>query len=73
MIILRIFLPAATSLTMVIHILVSLATVDHVVRLLFSDTLVLVLLSMVTKYFNGCACACSLGIAAQIKFMGDLH
>jgi hypothetical protein len=32
----------------------------------------LVLLPMLIDYFNGCACARSLGIAAQIKIMGEL-
>jgi hypothetical protein len=39
--------------------------------LLFPGILVLVLLLMVIDYFNGCACAHSLGIAAQIKIMGE--
>jgi hypothetical protein len=33
--------------------------------------LVLVLLPMLIDYFNGYACVCSLGIAAQIKIMGE--
>jgi hypothetical protein len=33
--------------------------------------LVLVLLPMLIDYFNGCARACSLGIAALIKIMGE--
>jgi hypothetical protein len=37
---------------------------------LFPDILVLVLLPMVIDYFNGCARARSLGIAAQ-KIMGE--
>jgi hypothetical protein len=45
--------------------------VNQVVRLLFPGILVLVLLQMVTDYFNGCAHARDLGIAAQIKFMGE--
>jgi hypothetical protein len=40
--------------------------VDQAVRLLF-----LVLLPMVIEYFNGCARARSLGIAVQIKIMGE--
>jgi hypothetical protein len=31
----------------------------------------LVLLLMVIDYFNGCARACSLGIVAQIKIIGE--
>jgi hypothetical protein len=45
--------------------------VDQAVRLLFPVILVLVLLPMVIDYFNGCARARSLGIAAQIKIMGE--
>jgi hypothetical protein len=45
--------------------------VDKAVRLLFPGILVLVLLPMVIDYFNGCARARSLGIGAQIKFMGE--
>jgi hypothetical protein len=33
--------------------------------------LVLVLLSMLIDYFNGCVCARSLGTAAPIKIMGE--
>jgi hypothetical protein len=40
--------------------------VDKAVRLLFPGILVWVLLPMVIDYFNGYACARSLGIAAQI-------
>jgi hypothetical protein len=32
---------------------------------------VLVLLPMLIDYFNGCACARSLGIVTQIKIMGE--
>jgi hypothetical protein len=43
---------------------------DQVVRLFCPDILVLVLLPMWIDYFNDCARARSLGIAAQIKIMG---
>jgi hypothetical protein len=43
--------------------------VDQVVQLFCPDMLVLVLLPMLIDYFNGCARACSLGIAAQIKII----
>jgi hypothetical protein len=39
----------------------------------FFGILVLVLLPMVNDYFNGCVCACSCGIAPQIKIMEYLH
>jgi hypothetical protein len=45
--------------------------VDQVVRLFFPNILVLVLLPMWIDYFNGCARARSLGIATQIKIMGE--
>jgi hypothetical protein len=45
--------------------------VDQVVRLFRPDILVLVLLPMLIDYFNGCARAHNLGIAAQIKTMGE--
>jgi hypothetical protein len=45
--------------------------VDQAIRSLLPDKLVLVLLPMVIDYFNGCARARSLGIAAQIKNMGE--
>jgi hypothetical protein len=45
--------------------------VDQVVRLFYPEILVLVLLPMWIDYFNGCTRARSLGIAAQIKFMGE--
>jgi hypothetical protein len=45
--------------------------VDQVDRLFYPDILVLVLLPMWIDYFNGCARALSLGIAAQIKIMGE--
>jgi hypothetical protein len=45
--------------------------VDQAVRFGFPDILVLVLLLMVIDYFNRCARACSLDIAAQIKIMGE--
>jgi hypothetical protein len=47
--------------------------VDQDFRLLLPGILVFLLLSMVINYFNGCACASSLGIAAQMKIMGDLR
>jgi hypothetical protein len=46
--------------------------VDQVVRLFCPDMLVLILLPMLIDYFNGCAHACSLGIAIKIKIMGEL-
>jgi hypothetical protein len=45
--------------------------VDQVVRLFCPDILVLVLLPMWIDYFNGCARARSLDIAAQIKIMEE--
>jgi hypothetical protein len=45
--------------------------VNQVVRLFCPDILVLVLLPIWIDYFNGCACARSLGIAAQTKIMGE--
>jgi hypothetical protein len=45
--------------------------IDQVVRLFRPDILVLVLLPMLIDYFNGCARARSLSIAAQIKIMGE--
>jgi hypothetical protein len=45
--------------------------VDQVVWLFCPDILVLVLLPMWIDYFNGCARAHSLGIAAQIKIIGE--
>ena len=45
--------------------------VDKAVRLLFPGILVLVLLPMLVDYFNGCVRSRSLGIAAQIKIMGE--
>jgi hypothetical protein len=45
--------------------------IDKAVRLLFLGILVWILLPMVIDYFNGYACARSLGIAAQIKIMGE--
>ena len=45
--------------------------VDQAVRFLFPGILVLVLLPMLHDYFNGCARARSLGIAAQIKIMRE--
>jgi hypothetical protein len=45
--------------------------VDKTVRLRFLGILLWILLSMVIDYFNGRAHICSLGIAAQIKIMGE--
>jgi hypothetical protein len=45
--------------------------IDQVVWLFCPDILVLVLLPMLIDYFNGCARARSLGIAVQIKIMGE--
>jgi hypothetical protein len=45
--------------------------VDQVVQLFRPDILVLVLLPMLIDYFNGCARTRSLGIADQIKIMGE--
>jgi hypothetical protein len=45
--------------------------IELIVRLLFPGILVLVLLSMVIDYFNGYARVHGLGIAAQIKIMGE--
>jgi hypothetical protein len=47
------------------------SNIDQVVRLFCPNILVLVLLPMWIDYFNGCACAHNLGIAAQIKIMGE--
>jgi hypothetical protein len=47
------------------------SNIDQVVRLFRPDILVLVLLPMLIDYFNSCTRACSLGIAAQIKIMGE--
>jgi hypothetical protein len=47
------------------------SNVDKAVRLLFPGILVWVLLPMVIDYFNGCVHARNLGIAAQIKIMGE--
>jgi hypothetical protein len=44
--------------------------IDQVVRLFCPVILVLVLLPVLIDYFNGCARACSIGIAAQ-KIMGE--
>jgi hypothetical protein len=48
-----------------------LSDVDQVIRLFCPVILVLVLLSMLIDYFNGCARVRDLGIAAQIKIMGE--
>jgi hypothetical protein len=69
MIILAIFVPAATSSTMVIRILGSLATSTWLFGL-FPGILVLILSPILVDYFNGYVRARSLGIAAQIKNMG---
>jgi hypothetical protein len=45
--------------------------IDQDVRLLFPGILVLVLLMMMIDYFNSCARARGLDIAAQIKNMGE--
>jgi hypothetical protein len=45
--------------------------VNQVVRLFCPGILVLVLLPMLIDYFNGCAHARGLGIAAPIKIMGE--
>jgi hypothetical protein len=45
--------------------------IDQVIWLFCPDILVLVLLPILIHYFNRCARACSLGIAAQIKIMGE--
>jgi hypothetical protein len=45
--------------------------IEQTIRLPFPRILVLVLLLMVIDYFNSCTHARSLGIAAQIKFMGE--
>jgi hypothetical protein len=44
---------------------------DQVIRLFYSDILVLVLLPMLIDYFNGCTRARSLSIVAQIKIMRE--
>jgi hypothetical protein len=45
--------------------------VDQAVRFVFFGIRVLVLLPMLYDYSNGCTRTCSLGIAAQIKIMGE--
>jgi hypothetical protein len=55
---------------MVIRALGSLATSTMLFGYFFPGILVLVLLPMVIDYFNGCARARGLGIAAQIKIIG---
>jgi hypothetical protein len=45
--------------------------VDKASRLLFPEILVLALLPMLLDYFNGCARARNLSIAAEIKIMGE--
>jgi hypothetical protein len=56
---------------MVIHTLDSPATSTKLFGYFCPDMLVLVLLPMLIDYFNGCARACSIGIASQIKIMGE--
>jgi hypothetical protein len=53
------------------HTLGSPNEVDQALRLLFPGIQVLVLLLIVTDYFNGYTRACSFGIAAQIKTLGE--
>jgi hypothetical protein len=67
---LAIFVLAVTSSTMVICALGSPAISTRLFGY-FSLALVLVLLPMVTHYFNGCTLACSLDIAVQIKIMKE--
>jgi hypothetical protein len=65
-----IFLDAISS-TMVILCSRLSSDIDQAIQLLFPGILVLILLPMVIDYFNGCARTRSLGIAAQIKIMGE--
>ena len=69
--VLAIFVSDATSSTMVVHTLSSRATSTRWFGYRSLGILMLVLLSMLVDYFNGCARAHSLGIAAQIKIMGE--
>jgi hypothetical protein len=71
MFVLTIFVPTATSSTMVIHTHGSPTMLIRVFDCFFPSILVLVLLSMVIDYVNGCMRACSLGIAGQIKIIGE--
>jgi hypothetical protein len=70
-IILTIFVLAATSSTMVIRALDSPTMLTVLFGYFFPGILVLVPLPMVIDYFNGCTRAHSLGIAAQIKIMEE--
>jgi hypothetical protein len=72
MFVLAVFILIATSSTMVIHTHGSPTTSIRLFdRFLFPDILVLVFLPMLIDYFNGCVRAHSLGIAAEIKIMGE--
>jgi hypothetical protein len=62
------FIPTATFTTMVIRTVESPTTS---IKLLFPDILVLVLLLMLIGYYNSCAYAHSLGIAAQFKIIEE--
>ena len=66
--VLAIFVPAATSSTMVIRSFGS--NVDQSVRLLFPKILVLILLSMLVDYFNGYAVRVVLALRLKIKIIG---
>ena len=46
--------------------------IDQAVRLLFPEVLVLVLLSMLVGYFNGCAVRVTLVLQLKIKITGEL-
>jgi hypothetical protein len=70
-IILVIFSPVASSSTMVIHTLSSTMTSTRLFDY-FSMPLVLELLPMMINYFDSYTHACCLGIAVQIKIMGEL-
>ena len=70
--ILVIFVPAAMSSTMVIHTLGFPVMSIKLFGCFSLGIVVLVLcLLMLSDYFNGCALAISLGIADQIKIMGE--
>jgi hypothetical protein len=65
-IILAIFIRTTTSSTMVIH------TLDYpAMSTRLFDFSSIVLLPMVIKYLNDCACAHRFSIAAQFKIMGE--
>jgi hypothetical protein len=70
-IMLAIIFSAATSSTMAIHTLDFSAMSTKLFGYFCPDMLVLVLLLMLIDYFNDYARARSLGIAAQIKIMGE--